>query len=177
MNCCHAINQPVEIIGLCDPASIKLETDSSKPLYGKDRNWTEISVPELLLLPPEKPDIETLDKVYIKVQIISKRLIDTPSSAGAKNPEGTLLSGKKLVIEGIIHQKIIYTAHTAVQSVHSAHFQIPFSAFIIMLNNLDEPFCLDVCVEDVFVKAFGPRQIFKNVTIFLRAKPAPTPVC
>lgn len=177
MTCCRALNQPVEIIGLCDPATITIENDPTKFYYDKDRNWTEISVPELLVLPPEKPDIETLDKVLIKVQIISQRLIDTPSSGTTKNPEGTLLSGKKLIIEGIIHQKIIYTANTLVQSVHSAHFQIPFSAFIIVRRDLKEPFCIDVCIEDVFVKAFGTRQIFKNVTLFLRAKPAPAPIC
>lgn len=175
MNCCRTMNQPVEIIGLCDPSTITAAETGG--YVDKDRNWTEISVPELLILPFEKPDIETLDKVLIKAQIISKRLIDTPNSGTTENPEGTLLSGKKLIIEGIIHQKIIYTANTTVQSVHSAHFQIPFSAFIVMRADLKEPFCIDVCVEDVFVKAFGPRQIFKNVTLFLRAKEAPAPIC
>jgi hypothetical protein len=71
MSCCTILNQPVEIIGLCDPDLITVETNSEAPDYNLDRNWTEISVPELLFIPDQKPDIETLDKVYIKVKIDS----------------------------------------------------------------------------------------------------------
>lgn len=165
MFCCKALSaQPIEVIGLCDPKTIEFA-----PSGVEDRNWTEISVAELLQIPPSKPDIETIDKVFISVKIISKRFIDTPDSEGRENAEGTLLTGKKLIIEGIVFKKIVYTAKTSVQSVHSAQFEIPFSAYIVMKNDLEEPFCLDVCIEDVFIKAFGPRQIFNNDTIFLRA--------
>jgi len=47
------------------------------------------------------------------------------------NAEGTCLTGRKLIIEGVLKQKIVYTAELADQSVHSAHFEVPFIAFII----------------------------------------------
>lgn len=47
------------------------------------------------------------------------------------NAEGTLLTGRKLIIEGVLKQKIVYTADLPNQSVHSAHFEVPFIAFII----------------------------------------------
>ncbi len=47
------------------------------------------------------------------------------------NAEGTCLSGRKLVIEGVLKQKIVYTGLVDQQSVHSAHYTMPFSAFII----------------------------------------------
>lgn len=47
------------------------------------------------------------------------------------NAEGTCLSGRKLVIEGVLKQKIVYTGLVDEQSVHSAHYTMPFSAFII----------------------------------------------
>ena len=47
------------------------------------------------------------------------------------NAEGTCLSGRKLIIEGVLKQKIVYTAEVATQSVHSAHFDIPFISYII----------------------------------------------
>lgn len=47
------------------------------------------------------------------------------------NEEGTCLSGRKLIIEGVLKQKIVYTAEVETQSVHSAHYEVPFIAFII----------------------------------------------
>lgn len=47
------------------------------------------------------------------------------------NAEGTCLTGRKLIIEGTLKQKVVYTAELSEQSVHSAHFEVPFIAFII----------------------------------------------
>lgn len=163
----------VQIIGLCDPDKFTWLPVSDP----SDKNWTEISIPEVLKIPIQKPDIEHIDQVFISVKIISLKLIETPS-ATVENAEGTRLTGRKLIVEGIVNQKIVYTAEVDDQSVHSAHFEIPFSAFIIMPANTPEnsEFKIDKCVEDVFVKALDNRTIFKNVTLFLRAIPY-TPTC
>lgn len=170
---CHLkpCNVAVQIVGLCDADDIILEDGDS---------WTEISIPEILVLPEQKPDIETIDKVFVQVKIISKRVVQTPDSMGMENEEGTLLTGWKLVVEGVLKQKVVYTAWNEVQSVHSAHFEVPFSAFIVLPDMIDpntpttleSRFCVVSCVEDVFVKALNPREIFKNVTLFLQATPA-----
>ena len=72
----------------------------------------------------------------------------------------------------MLEQKIVYTADEPRQSVHSADFCIPFSAYIVVDPLLDptKDYCVDVCVEDVFVKALNKREIFKNVTLFLKCK-------
>lgn len=126
------------------------------------------------------------------------------------NAEGTCLSGRKLIIEGTLKQKVVYTAEVETQSVHSAHYEIPFSAFIIPYANFEgltyqegievydptnptvplvingfivgsnqviepdlcEEFNIDTYIEDVFIYALDPRTIFKNVTVFLRARVA-----
>ena len=124
------------------------------------------------------------------------------------NAEGTCLSGRKLIIEGTLKQKIVYTAEVDTQSVHSAHYEVPFMAFIIPSAKLEgltyqknievydpvtngpisingyvynpdegitvdlcEEFTIEKCIEDVYVYALDPRRIFKNVTVFLKAKP------
>jgi hypothetical protein len=173
-NCCKTSYQNVEIIGLCDTDAITFDSSSTV-----DYTWTEISIPEVLTIPCEKPNVEQIDKVFIKVKIISKRVVETPSST-KENAEGTKLTGKKLIIEGILNQKIVYTAALPDQPVHSAHFKIPFSAFVVLnaTDSLEDNFCVETCVEDVFVKVFNERDIFKNVTLFLRVKHAPDgPVC
>ena len=53
------------------------------------------------------------------------------------NEEGTCLTGRKLVIEGFLKQKVVYTANVSSQSVHSAHFTVPFSAFVIPYANFE----------------------------------------
>lgn len=128
------------------------------------------------------------------------------------NEEGTCLSGRKLVVEGALEQKVIYTALVDSQTVHSVCKTVPFSAYIIPYANfigltytqnitvlldpancttgtvngfpynpqkplevdLCEEFEVNVCVEDVFAYDIDTRNIFKNITLFLYAKPART---
>ncbi|MBF8984560.1 DUF3794 domain-containing protein [Lutibacter sp. B2] len=165
MNCNCFDNQIIDVIGLCDVDNFVIDP--------ADLNWSEISIPEVLIIPCEKPDIETIDKVFVKVKIISKRVIETPDSAGGDNAEGTQLTGRKLIVEGILKQKIVYTANVPQQTVHSAHFDVPFSAFIVIdgATALDAQFCVKTCVEDVFVKALNSREVFKNITLLLNAVP------
>lgn len=111
------------------------------------------------------------------------------------NEEGTFLTGRKLIVEGIINQKVVYTALVPDQSVHSAHYSIPFSAYIIayakfedltynLENNcfsyspnqpivvdLSEEFAVTPYIEDIFAYALDERTIFKNITLFLKAQP------
>ena len=162
-------NQKVEIVGLCDGSKISLNPDAA---------WTEISIPEVLTVPMQKPDIESIEKVFEHVKIISKRVIKTPKidTTTAENQEGTLLTGFKLVIEGVLEQKIVYTADKPTQPVHSAEFCFPFSAFIVLdpATAITDNFCVDVCVEDVFVKLITQRKFFKNVTLLLNARKVTT---
>lgn len=127
------------------------------------------------------------------------------------NEEGTYLTGRKLIVEGVLKQKVIYTGLVESQSVHSTHNEIPFTAYIIPyanfegLNyeenvtviadpanpcetitingfaydpsnpptvNLCEEFCVSGYVEDIFAYAMDTRTIFKNITLFLLAKPS-----
>ncbi|MFD3156311.1 DUF3794 domain-containing protein [Haloimpatiens sp. FM7330] len=163
---CKCLNDVVDVIGLGECEDIDLTENLS---------WTEISIPEVFYIPCEKPEIETIDKVFVKVDIISKRLVDTPAPPNAtdENQEGTRLSGKKLVIEGILKQRVVYTADVPQQTVHSAHFCKPFSAFIVIdpADIAEEKFDVETCIEDVFIMPINKKKIFKNVTLFLRAIP------
>ena len=127
------------------------------------------------------------------------------------NEEGTCLSGRKLIIEGTLKQKVVYTGLVPSQSVHSVHNEVPFTAYIIpyakfegldyqenitviadpegdpcdtiVINgwaydpanppvvDLCEEFCVNAYVEDIFAHATDCRTVFKNITLFLLAKP------
>lgn len=150
--------------------------------------WVQFFVPKIIDIPPQKPDMEGIVSVNSSIEIISQRVVKTPEVTGYTRTDGVFipgdeipnaecmhLTGKKLIIEGIIHQKVIYTALLPDQALHSASFRIPFSVFIII--NGDEPltqdFVLYPYLEDVFACRLSERSIFSNNTLFIKV----TPVC
>lgn len=168
-NMCCIDNEVIDVSGLCDPDKITIADGDS---------WTQTVIQESLIIPEEKPDIEQINSVNIKVEIIRKKVVPTPISV-IENLEGKLLTGRKLIVEGCLCQTVSYTAAVEKQSVHSAHFKVPFSAFIVLPDDaeLDDNYRVDACVEDVFITQLCPRQIFKNVIVFLKAVQIPAPTC
>lgn len=176
---CCLNNENVNMIGKYP------EDKMEKILSSKDYNkWTEFYLPKILDIPVQKPDIEGVIELHSHIEIISQRVIKTPVVYGYKsitgsfingedvaNSECTNLTGRKLVIEGFLKQKIIYTANLDEQSVHSAHFLIPFSTFIIVEKDtpLSQQFRITPYIEDMFICTLSKRSIFSNTTIFIKA--------
>ncbi|MBM7625130.1 DUF3794 domain-containing protein [Sporohalobacter salinus] len=156
------ITDLIEIVGIAECFPELCEHDS----------WTQLSIPETLTIPEQKPDIEQVNKVAIKVEIISQRVVRTPVSCGC-SIDGNNLTGRKLIIEGVLNQKVFYVADVDEQSVHAAHFKVPFSTFIVIPCDTTKysKFRIDPYVEDVFVRLEDKRTLFKNVALFLHATP------
>ena len=164
----------------CDNIDIVLvkgvasETDlSNLQLTATNATWTEIIISENLVIPDKNPAIEQITSLFSHVDIISQRVVLTPTPKNVANPDGTTLTGKKLIIEGVLRQKISYVANieSGDQPVHSAHFDIPFSAFIIIPRNTRRSamFKIEPFIEDVFICAIDKRKVFKNTIIFINA--------
>lgn len=171
---CEEQDQLLIINGICGRE--KIENFLAE---GDIRRWTELVVPEVLCIPKVKPDVEHLISISSIVEIISQRVINTPLKTTSPklfppifNQEGTAITGIKLVVEGVLRQKIIYSA-AKTQSVHAIHFDMPFSAFIVLdpQDCITRKFKVDVCIEDIFVTDITPRKIFKNVVLIIRALP------
>lgn len=182
MKVCQCFGQSaVEISGLCDPDEVNVCVEAQDDNDCVESGaWTQISVPELFRLPCDKPDIGTIDKVFVEVKIISTRIINTPIGPcpTKENIEGTRLTGKKLVLEGVLMQEVVYTAARPDQPVFTVHFDAQFSAFIVLASNAAlKDFCVEACIEDVFAIPFNPREIFKNVTLFLQTKQVKEDAC
>lgn len=171
---CKPFDQLLTISGICPPEKLECFLDC-----GDIRRWTQIFVPEVLCIPRQKPDIEQLISISAAVEILSQRVICTPGDPcfTLTNEECTDLTGKKLIINGVIQQKIVYASATEEQSVHSVHFDIPFSAFIVLCPDdcLKSKFLVDTCIEDIYVTKIEPRKIFKNITLVIRAVPVICP--
>lgn len=131
-------------------------------------NFKQLSVQETVCLPIAKPDIEQIVKIIVQASITSTRVIVTPIGTSA---EGQKLTGFKLVVEGSMLQKIEYVADEPTQSVHAAHFDIPFSTFIVLPATfvIGSRVQVDAYIEDVFAQQTSKRCIFKNITLLLDA--------
>ncbi|SFF57578.1 protein of unknown function [Halobacillus alkaliphilus] len=157
----------VQIIGIADPSEF--------PVIGEDTRYTQFSVLERLEIPEVKPDVEQINTLLIEAEVTSTRNIFTPV-------------GVKVVVEGILRQKVIYTALVEEQSVHSAHFEHPFCTFIdIPLNvpagqtvpaylaslglSINDILASDVniLIEDVEISLLDPRTVSKCVILFVYA--------
>jgi hypothetical protein len=186
-NACTCDNGLIDVIGLCNPSDVT-------SIINNYPYWKQMYINENLTVPSQKPDIEQINSVDVSISIIRKEVIKTPRSYSNTTPpveepnlEGMLLSGRKLIIEGIICQKIVYTADNVTQPVHSVDFYIPFSSYIVVpkevtftnsngtsitVDSLDVNYSVSSCVEDVFINLVDPRTIFKQVVLLLYAVPS-----
>lgn len=178
----------IDISGLCDPAD-------TTAVISKTPYWKQMHVTETLQIPAQKPDMEQINSVDVAVNILRAEAIQTPRSyedtdgtpVPLPNLEGRLLSGRKLIVEGQLCQKVVYTALEPEQSLHSAHFYVPFSSFIVVPEQItfvdsngntvvedstEVTFEVNACVEDVTVCALDERSILKQVTLMLYAVPS-----
>lgn len=173
----------IEVTGLCVPGNVT-QVISDTPY------WKQMHISESLQIPAEKPDAEQINSVDVSVTILRAEVIKTPRSYDGENAaqpslEGRLLSGRKLIIEGQLCQKVIYTALEDSQPVHSAHFYVPFSSYIVVprtivfpreggedeVDSFDVLFDVNACVEDVAACLTGRRSLLKQVTLLLYAVP------
>ncbi|MPQ44249.1 DUF3794 domain-containing protein [Clostridium tarantellae] len=167
MYCVCSNKNNYEVISLCD---LKKFTAENGPF--NNSAWIESSVGDVLILDCNKPNIEKIEKVFVTVNITTTKIIQTPISS-TLNSEGIILTGKKLLIDGFICSKIVYTSLTKEQSVYSSDFTIPFCTYIVLeknTNTFNDKYCIKICIEDVFLSIIDCKTIFQNVTLFLLAK-------
>lgn len=181
-NSCGCQTGLIEITGLCNPAD-------TTQVISQTPYWKQMYISESLQIPAQKPDIEQINSIDVSVNILRAEVIKTPRSyddTGAvpvaqPNLEGRLLSGRKLIIEGQLCQKVVYTALETSQPLHSAHFYVPFSSFIVVPeevtfgtvteDSFNVRFDVNACIEDVAACVIDKRSILKQVTLMLYAVP------
>ena len=132
-------------------------------------NFRQIDKDEYLEIPKEKPDIEEIDNVIARVEILSTHLVETPI---VNSIEGQVLSGYKLIVNGVINETIEYTSKNDSQAVYSAGYEMLFSDYIIMPVgfNINSRVEVEGKIENIYHKRINKREFFNNTTILLVAK-------
>lgn len=139
--------------------------------------FKEEEISEILTIPSKKPDMENILSIIVSPEVENMRVIET--EVGRSN-EGQYLTGRKLVIELRIKEKITYVADEQTQSVHAAHYESLKSFFVIIPNEINGH---DVCdllranrvnvnphIETVHKRMLDKRTIFKCVLLFIDVK-------
>lgn len=139
-------NDLIEICGITSPSSFP-QCEAGCPC-------TEICETDKLFIPSEKPSIEDILQVFVTVSILSYKVISTPI-------------GEKLVINGCKRIKAMYTAKDICQTVHTAHFEVPFCTFILLKKHIGKIIDISTAVEYVDVCPLNQRAFYISTIIFL----------
>lgn len=139
--------------------------------------FKEEEISGILTIPCQKPDMENILSIIVSPVVENMRIIET--EVGRSN-EGQYLTGRKLVIELRIREKITYVADEKTQSVHAAHYETLKSFFVIVPNEIEGQ---DVCdllranrvsvnpyIEAVNKRMIDKRTIFKCALLFIDVK-------
>lgn len=110
--------------------------------------YKQFTIIENAFVPKPKPSIEEVNKVSASVLISHSKFITSPYDC-------------KLLVSGIVKQKIIYTAAKPDQPVHNFHFNVPFCELIILENQKHIPhhFELNAFIEDIHVFSTEKRRL------------------
>lgn len=123
----------------------------------------QLDIKETIFIPETKPDVETIQSMRVKACIIRA---------------WTANRGQKFFIEGVLKQKIMYTACDAKQSVHTVESETPFSHFIDVSPatfppGIDPTNFTILIPEDAFIQRISGRELFKNVLLIASANQFP----
>ncbi|MGL4798626.1 MAG: SPOCS domain-containing protein [Cellulosilyticaceae bacterium] len=128
--------------------------------------FKQINVDTVGAIPDCKPAIEQVLKVSASVKVLYHKIIKTPKG---KSIEGNVLTGKKVIVEGVIEQKVQYVACEEVQSVHVVSFSTPFISYVVLPDNINccGGIVVSAFIEDMIAKPDTCRQFYMNNTILI----------
>ncbi len=135
----------VEIIGITPPSLFP----PNPPL----EFCIETCKTDRLFIPNKKPDILYVLSVSVTISLSNFKIIPTPV-------------GKKLIIEAVKNIKVMYTAAEHCQSVHTAHFKIPFCMFVLFEKAHHEVTDICIAVEYISINKLDCRCLLISTLIF-----------
>lgn len=129
-------------------------------------SFKQFSMDTIVTIPDCKPDVEQILKIATDVKINYNKIIKTPTG---QSLEGMVLTGRKVIVEGTVNQKVQYIACEDVQSIHVVTFSTPFMTYVVL--PADYNCCSELVVsgftEDVTAELESCRQIYINNTLLV----------
>lgn len=155
--------------GICGEEKSEMDEEAVSEIKLGLSTFKQLSVDGYLVIPELKPDIEEVNSVTATADLVNCHVIETPI---LRSNEGQKLSGHKLIVKGMLNVIVEYTANVPLQSVHSAHYAVPFSTFVVLPVDYKIGSRLEVefVIEDVYYKVLDIRTLFDNITVLANVK-------
>ncbi|MGL5767547.1 MAG: hypothetical protein ACRCX8_18095 [Sarcina sp.] len=132
---------------------------------------------DILIIPNQKPDLDRILDITAWAEVEDYKLIETETGLSY---EGQRLTGKKLVVEVKIKEKLIYVAEVVEQSAHAAHYEKFKSIFVILPEKIGDKYICDLVranriqitpyVEDLCYRKLNEREIHRCLLLFVDVK-------
>ena len=132
---------------------------------------------DVIVVPSQKPDMERILDMVAWAEVEDYKLIET--EVGYSH-EGQRITGKKLVTEIRIKEKLTYVADVPEQSGHAAHYEKLKSIFVILPEMVGDRYTCDLIranriqitpyVEDICYRQLNEREIHRCLMLFVDVK-------
>jgi len=134
-------------------------------LSGEPEIYEEVVINGNLKIPEEKPLMEKLLGYNLDFNITKAKVIGTPLVTDDEPP----LPIRKVIINGEAKISIKYSALVEEQTVHGAHFNVPFEQIIHWPGGPipDIPLCVEVFEEYVQIVGLDEQYLSKVLVIQL----------
>lgn len=137
--------------------------------------FKQLLAQEYITLPRGFDSIDQIVRLSSSVEIINTYKINTPASTKDNeneiiNASGQVISGLKLIVEGIIHHNMVYAGQNTPNTLLSFCNDYYFGTYIALPSNTSDMcscYTVKPIIEDIIVEAVNPRNITKCISIFL----------
>lgn len=129
-------------------------------------SFKQLMVSSKLPIPCSKNGVYEIINKFIDVEIVNKDIIDTIKGISC---EGERLTGKKIVVNGTLMERIEYIESCSDKSIEVAEYEIPFNTFIVLPENYKELSNLKIesTIENIDIRLIDVKTLYQSVTLLL----------
>ena len=129
-------------------------------------DFKQLQIQKNISIPAHLPEVGQILSVTVRAEIKETQIITTPIS---KSNEGQALSGKKILVRGILFYKLEYVMGKEDQPLYSIEFKELFSDDIVIDHNTDciTPVIVTPYIEDADIRQISKRNIFISVILLI----------
>lgn len=132
----------------------------------KFKNFNQINIDYNFKISDEKPDIQSISKVWIDANIDYHEVIKTPRGTSLN---GQISTGHKLLVSGDVNLKIEYYSIGYIEVMHIVKGDFPFCNYITLPSDFNNSSMIlpYVYIEDMFCEVLDKRTIYNNINLVL----------
>ena len=129
-------------------------------------SFKQFMVSSKLPIPCSQHGVCEIINKYVDVEITNTEVIDTIRGISC---EGENLTGKKVVVNGTLMERIEYIELCSDKSIKVAEYNIHFNTFIVLPENFNElnNVKVDSFIEDIDMRLIDPMTLYQSVSLLL----------